>query len=72
MGIFENLEKALAFDSQDVEGVDRGPRRAAGALRHHDGPGPRGVPALWAGKTGDKAVEAVLEHFRDKEARDEF
>jgi type I restriction enzyme R subunit len=25
-----------------------------------------------AGKKGDKAVEAVLEHFRDKERRDEF
>ena len=29
VGIFEKLEKALAFDSQDVDGRDRGHRRPA-------------------------------------------
>lgn len=72
VGLFANLEKALAFDSQDVSGVFQGvevlQRRFAGLVeqaRHAYLPVARG-------KVGDKAVEAVLEHFRDREQREAF
>jgi type I restriction enzyme R subunit len=72
VGIFDNLEKALAFDSQDVAGViddiDVLKERFAEQMEH----GRREYLPIAAGKKGDKAVEAVLEHFRDKERRDEL
>jgi type I restriction enzyme R subunit len=88
VGIFEKLEKALAFDSKDVTGVIQGVEilqtrfaelmetaresylpltRPSGTLSHRMGEGRgEGRPM------GDKIVEAVLEHFRDKEKREEF
>ena len=52
-----------------IEGIDV----LQGAVRRADGEGPGRVPADHRqGKKGDKAVEAVLEHFRDKEKREEF
>jgi type I restriction enzyme R subunit len=72
VGIFENLEKALAFDSKDVEGVVTDinllQERFAAMVK-------RGwadyLPLAW-GATPDKAAEAVLEHFREEDARQEF
>ena len=75
VGIFEKLEEALAFDSQDVADIQRVvtdisllkdkfaqmmDRARADFL------------TLTAGRKGDKAVEAVIEHFRDEERRQEF
>ena len=72
VGIFDKLERALAFDSQDVHGVIEGigvlQKRFAELMERGEGE----YLVLAAGKSGDKAVEAVLEHFRDKERRDEF
>ncbi len=72
VGIFERLERALAFDSKDVagviEGVDVLQRRFAEMIaRAKTEYLP--IPAAWY---GDKAVEAVLEAFRDKERREAF
>jgi type I restriction enzyme R subunit len=72
VGIFDNLEKALAFDSKDVAGVIEG----LDILRHRfsdlmETARDDYLPII-RGKTGDKQVEAVLEHFRDKELRQEF
>jgi type I restriction enzyme, R subunit len=72
VGIFEKLEKALAFDSSDVAGVvsdigvlfDRFGRLMERGRSEY-------LP-LAVGKSGDKAAEAVLEHFRDEEARETF
>jgi type I restriction enzyme R subunit len=72
VGIFANLEKALAFDSKDVEAVVEGidilkvrfANMISEARQKH-------LP-ITAGKNGDKAVEALLEHFRDKDVREEF
>ncbi len=72
VGIFDKLEKALAFDSEDVSGViegldvlrDRFAALMATARQEY-------LP-LQAGLVGDKAVEAVLEHFRDRQRRDAF
>jgi len=72
VGIFDKLEKALAFDSKDVEGVIEGldvlKERFADTMEEAR----RDYLPMAAGKQGDKAVEAVLEHFRDKERREEF
>jgi type I restriction enzyme, R subunit len=72
VGIFENLEKALAFDSKDVqsviEGLDLLKERFAGMMRKARSAYLR----LVAGRSADKAAEAALEHFRDEEARQEF
>lgn len=72
VGIFDNLEKALAFDSEDVQGVVEGidilKERFASLMAE----GRKAYLPLVEGKTGDKAAEAVLEHFRDREVRQEF
>ena len=72
VGIFDNLERALAFDSQDVEGVVEGldvlRERFKQLMEHGRGE----VLPIVAGKTSDKAVEAVLEHFRDENERAAF
>jgi len=72
VGIFQKLEQALAFDSQDVEGVIEGldvlQRRFEALIEE----GQAKYLAIWADKSGDKALELVLEHFRDRERRDEF
>ena len=72
VGVFERLERALAFDSEDVSGVVEGinvlqeefARRMAEAKERYF--------SIAAGLTADKEVEAVLEHFRDSEARQDF
>jgi type I restriction enzyme R subunit len=72
VGIFENLEKALAFDSRDVQGViediDLLRSHFAEMMAH----GRSEYLPLTAGATADKAAERVLEHFRDEEPRAEF
>jgi type I restriction enzyme R subunit len=72
VGIFDKLEKALAFDSDDVKGVIEG----LDVLKDHFvelmDQGRQQYLPIQAGKTGDKAVEAVLEYFRDKETRQKF
>jgi len=72
VGIFENLEKALAFDSKDVqsviEGLDFLKDRFAVMMRQARAD----YLPLTRGKVADKAAEAVLEHFRDEEPRQQF
>jgi type I restriction enzyme R subunit len=72
IGIFERLEDALAFDSDEVSGVIHG----IGVLRKRFEDlievGREEYLPLSVGKTGDKAAEAVLEHFRDEETREVF
>jgi type I restriction enzyme R subunit len=72
VGIFDNLERALTFDSRDVEGVVEGidvlQSRFAALMER----GRREFLPLVSGKSADKAAEAVLEQFRDKEGREAF
>lgn len=72
VGIFDKLEKALAFDSQDVQGVIEGldvlRQRFAELLAQ----GRSEYLAPWAHLHADKAVEAVLDHFRDRERRNDL
>lgn len=72
VGIFDKLEKALAFDSEEVRGVVEGIE----VLRHRFETlvyrGREEYLYLTDGLVGDKAAEAVLLHFRDKETRQGF
>jgi type I restriction enzyme R subunit len=72
VGIFENLEKALAFDSRDVQSVVEGldvlkERFSQLMLRAREYYLP-----LVKGASPDKAAESVLEHFRDQEPREQL
>ena len=72
VGIFDKLEKALKFDSRDVKGVIEGLEVLKERFARLMGVGRKQYLAIPADKKGDKAVEAILEHFRDKERREEF
>lgn len=72
VGIFANLEKALAFDSKDVEAVIEGIDVLMDRFASLMDEGRKEYLPIVEGKKGDKAVEAVLEHFRDKEVRQRF
>lgn len=72
VGIFANLEKALAFDSKDVESVVEGIDVLKERFRNLMEEGRKTYLPIVAGKAGDKAVEAALEHFRDKDVRQKF
>ena len=71
VGIFENLEKALAFDSDEVESVIQNIdvlKEAFAKLMREDAQQYR---PLTEG-TDDKAKEQAIVHFRDKEVRETF
>lgn len=72
IGIFERLEEALAFDSDEVSGVVEGIEVLQKRFEDLMEKGRDEYLPLSAGKTGDKAAEAVLEHFRDEERREVF
>jgi len=72
VGIFDNLERALAFDSRDVEGVVEGLDVLKERFKYLMEQGRRDYLPLSSGKSADKAAEAILEHFRDKEQREQF
>lgn len=72
VGIFEKLEDALAFDSDEVSGVVEGIEVLQKRFEDLIQVGREEYLPLSAGKAGDKAAEAVLEHFRDEEKREVF
>ncbi|MGQ9561871.1 MAG: type I restriction enzyme subunit R domain-containing protein, partial [Candidatus Oleimicrobiaceae bacterium] len=72
VGIFDKLEKALAFDSEDVEGTIEGLEFLQERFQTLMAQGKSEFLPLWAGKGDDKGAEAVLEHFRDHEPRHRF
>jgi type I restriction enzyme R subunit len=72
VGIFDNLEKALAFDSKDIEGVVEGLDVLKDRFRQLMERGRADFFGLTEGLAGDKAVEAILEGFRDADRRDDF
>ncbi len=71
VGIFENLEKALAFDSDVVESVIQNldVLKDAFAKRMRDD-APGYLP--FAGGWDDKAKERAIEHFEGKDSREAF
>jgi len=72
VGVFSRLEKALAFDSEDVEGVVQGIDVLQARFRDQIAEGKKAYLTLGKGLKGDKAVEGVLEHFRDADKRQAF
>ncbi|MBC7358369.1 MAG: HsdR family type I site-specific deoxyribonuclease [Desulfacinum sp.] len=72
VGIFDNLERALAFDSHEVEGVVEGLDVLKERFEDLMARGRCDFLPLSSGKSADKAAEAVLEHFRDRERREAF
>lgn len=71
VGIFDKLERALAFDSEDVAGVIEGIEVLKERFRRLMEEAVRYL-ALGQGKPEDKVVEVVLEFFRDQEERERF
>lgn len=72
VGIFENLEKALAFDSHDVQGVIQDLGLLKEQFREMMAKARKEYLSVIAYYQRDKAAEAALEHFRDQESRQEF
>lgn len=72
VGIFDNLEKALAFDSDDVRDVVVELDILRERFRKMMDEARSEYLLLAARKPQDKAAEAVLEHFRERELRHEF
>lgn len=72
VGIFDKLEKALAFDSRDVAGVVEGLEVLNERFAVLMARGREDYLTLVVGLVADKADEAVLEYFRDRERRDDL
>jgi type I restriction enzyme R subunit len=72
VGIFEKLEKALAFDSNEIEGVVEDIDILFEHFESLLAEGRSNYLPLVVGRADDKAAEAVLEHFRDEERRERF
>jgi type I restriction enzyme, R subunit len=72
VGIFENLEKALAFDSKDVQSVIEGLDILKARFQERMNTGRREYLPLIKGKSDDKAAEAALELFRDEDKRHSY
>jgi len=72
VGIFDNLERALAFDSRDVEGVIEGidilKKRFAELMNEAR----KKYLPLYSGENPDRCAEVILKEFLDKEKRDSF
>jgi type I restriction enzyme R subunit len=72
VGIFDNMEKALAFDSADVSSVIKNidvlKSLFAKMMQEQSGE----YLGLLKGRSGDKLVEYVIEYFDDKDKREEF
>ena len=72
VGIFENLEKALAFDSRDVQSVIEGLDVLKVRFRSQMARGRSEVLTLLTGKSADKAAEAALTAYLDEDRRQAF
>ncbi|MCX7908727.1 MAG: HsdR family type I site-specific deoxyribonuclease [Ignavibacteria bacterium] len=72
VGIFDNLEKALAFDSADIEGVVKDIEELKSRFSVEMQKGRENYLSLIKNQTADKAVEKVLEYFIDEERRQDY
>ena len=72
VGIFNNLEKALAFDSEDIEGVIEDIELLKEEFAQQMEIGKEKYLSIVAKKDRDKSVDAILEYFMDEEKRNEF
>jgi len=75
VGIFDKLEKALAFDSgdiKDIENVVKDIRVLKERFKEQMQKAKSEYLSLIEQKRKDKAVEIVLEHFRDEKKRQDY
>ncbi len=72
VGIFERLEDALAFDSDEVSGVVEGIEVLQQRFKDLIEEGRQRYLPIPASLKDDKAAEAVLQHFRYAEGREIF
>ncbi|NWF76769.1 MAG: type I restriction endonuclease subunit R [Nitrospirae bacterium] len=72
VGIFDNLEKALAFDSSDIKGIVHDIEILKTRFAELMEQAKSNYLRLIKDKSQDKAVEVVLNHFMDEETRHEF
>jgi len=72
VGIFDKLERALAFDSEDISGVVEGIEVLKARFEVLIEQGRTEFLPLAVGSSEDKKAESVLEQFRDREEREGF
>jgi type I restriction enzyme R subunit len=72
VGIFDSLEKALAFDSSDIEGVVHDIAILKERFIDLIEQGKNNYLTLIKDKSEDKAVETILEYFVDEERRHQY
>ena len=72
IGIFDKLEKALAFDSGDITGVIDDIELLKHRFTELIAQAKTDYLKLIKGKTKDKAIEALLQHFIDTNIRQTF
>lgn len=72
VGMFENMEKALAFDSQYVTSVIKNINVLKNLFTRRMEEEGNEYLKLIKGRTSDKALEYAIEYFNDKKKREEF
>ena len=72
VGVFDKLERALTFDSEDVSGVVEGIHVLKARFEVLIQQGRTEFFPLSVGPSEDKKAESVLEHFRDRKERERF
>jgi|WetSurMetagenome_2_1015567.scaffolds.fasta_scaffold00754_8 type I restriction enzyme, R subunit len=72
VGIFDKLEKALAFDSDEINAIIKDIGLLKQLFRAKMETKAPAYLALIVGKFDDKDVDNLIEHFRDRERRKEF
>ena len=72
VGIFDKLEKALAFDSDEINAIVKDLGLLKQLFKSKMETKAPGYLALVTQKFNDKDVDNLIEHFRDKERRKEF
>lgn len=72
VGIFDKLEKALAFDSDEVNAIVKDIALLKGLFKHKMEQQVPAYLALVGGRFDDRDVDTLIEHFRDPERRKEF
>ncbi len=72
VGIFDKLEKALAFDSTDISGIVQDINVLKESFAQKIENGRNNYLSIIRGNSPDKKIEAILEYFRDEEKRHEY
>ena len=72
VGIFDKLEKALAFDSDEINAIVKDIALLKGLFKNKMEQKVPAYLALVGGRFDDRDVDALIEHVRDPERRKEF